>query len=368
MQVAWNQRTIQKELWKKRPASAIHFEAASHFSNRDLPFSLAAQMNQVLSQNEVDALLASVSDTKQDESQIVQADVKGGVVQYDLSNQDRIIRGRMPTLDIIHDRFIRLFRVTLSNSLRKMANISVNSTGPLKFSEFMNSLPLPSCLNILRLDPLRGAAVLVIESKLLYALVDSFFGGGEAPYTKIEGKDFTPIEIRIARRVVLAAADDLEKAWEPVYPLKVGYNRTEINPQFVAVVPPSDVVIATTFDIELEKVSGTVKLVVPYATLEPIKSKLSVGFQSEQLEVDFVWINRIREKILETPVNVLVELGSADLTVSDLVGLEVGDIIQLGTDASLPLDVRVEGRVKFRAYPGVLKGNRAVKIKDSLIE
>jgi len=135
-------------------------------------------MNQVLSQSEVDALLSAVSDSKPDGEGGggggggAQA---AGIVQYDLANQDRIIRGRMPTLDIIHDRFIRLFRVTLSTALRKMANLSVNSTGPLKFSEFMNSLPLPSCLNILRLDPLRGAAVMVIESKLLYALVDSFF-------------------------------------------------------------------------------------------------------------------------------------------------------------------------------------------------
>ena len=322
-------------------------------------------MNQVLSQNEVDALLSAVSDNRMDSPDAEGGGATGaGVVQYDLANQDRIIRGRMPTLDIIHDRFIRLFRMTLSNSLRKMANISVNSTGPLKFSEFMNSLPLPSCLNILRLDPLRGAAVMVIESKLLYALVDSFFGGNDVPYTKIEGKDFTQIEIKIARRVVLSAIDDLEKAWEPVYPLKVGYSRTEINPQFVAVVPPSDVVIATTFDVELEKVAGTIKIVIPYATLEPIKSKLSVGFQSEQLEVDFIWINRIKEQIMQTTANLLVKLGNADITVRDLIELEPGDIIQLNTDATLPLDVMVEGVSKFKGVPGLSKGNRAIKITD----
>jgi flagellar motor switch protein FliM len=326
-------------------------------------------MNQVLSQNEVDALLSAVSDNRIDaDDGASAAESASGVVHYDLANQDRIIRGRMPTLDIIHDRFIRLFRVTLSNSLRKMANISVNSTGPLKFSEFMNSLPLPSCLNILRLDPLRGAAVMVIESKLLYALVDSFFGGNDVPYTKIEGKDFTQIEIKIARRVILQAIDDLEKAWEPVYQLKIGYSRTEINPQFVAVVPPSDVVIATTFDVELEKVSGTIKLVIPYATLEPIKSKLSVGFQSEQLEVDFIWINRIKEKIMQTWVNVLVKLGDAHITIRDLIDLEPGDILQLNTDAALPLDVSVEGISKFRGIPGLLKGNRAIKVTESLTE
>jgi flagellar motor switch protein FliM len=325
-------------------------------------------MNQVLSQNEVDALLSAVSDTKFEGDDGSNDPSKSSVIQYDLANQDRIIRGRMPTLDIIHDRFIRLFRVTLSNALRKMCNLSVNSTGPLKFSEFMNSLPLPSCLNILRLDPLRGAAVMVIESKLLYALVDSFFGGNDVPYTKIEGKDFTPIEIKIARRVVLSAIDDYEKAWEPVYPLKIGYSRTEINPQFVAVVPPSDVVIATTFDVELEKVSGTIKVVIPYATLEPIKSKLSVGFQSEQLEVDFIWINRIKEQIMGTSANLLVKLGEADITLRDLLELSPGDIIQLNTDATMPLDILVEGIPKFKGIPGLLRGNRALKIVESLID
>ena len=326
-------------------------------------------MSQVLSQSEVDALLSAVSDNRVDVDDDAQDEgLQGGVVQYDLANQDRIIRGRMPTLDIIHDRFIRLFRVTLSNSLRKMANLSVNSTGPLKFSEFMNSLPLPSCLNILRLDPLRGAAVMVIESKLLYALVDSFFGGNDVPYTKIEGKDFTQIEIKIARRVVLSAIDDLEKAWEPVYPLKIGYSRTEINPQFVAVVPPSDVVIATTFDVELEKVSGTIKIVIPYSTLEPIKSKLSVGFQSEQLEVDFIWINRVKEQIMQTAANIVVKLGEAHIQVRDLMNLEVGDIIQLDTDATMPLDVLVEGIAKFKGIPGLLKGNRAIRVTESMFE
>lgn len=326
-------------------------------------------MSQVLSQNEVDALLSAVSDNRVDSDDEGGGDgLQSGVVQYDLANQDRIIRGRMPTLDIIHDRFIRLFRVTLSNSLRKMANLSVNSSGPLKFSEFMNSLPLPSCLNILRLDPLRGAAVMVIESKLLYALVDSFFGGNDVPYTKIEGKDFTQIEIKIARRVVLSAIDDLEKAWEPVYPLKIGYSRTEINPQFVAVVPPSDVVIATTFDVELEKVSGTIKIVIPYSTLEPIKSKLSVGFQSEQLEVDFIWINRVKEQIMQTTANISVKLGEANIQVRDLMNLEVGDIIQLDTDATMPLSVMVEGVPKFKGIPGLLRGNRAIRVTESMFE
>ena len=321
---------------------------------------------QVLSQSEVDALLNAVSDGRIDTQESDSRSDESKFVKYDLTNQDRIIRGRMPTLDIIHDRFIRLFRVSLSAALRKVANIGVNSSGPIKFGEFMNSLPLPSCLNILRVDPLRGSAVMVLEAKLLYGLVDSLFGGGEVPYTKIEGKDFTQIEIKIARRIVMAAIDDLEKAWAPVFPLKIHYSRTEINPQFVAVVPPSDVVISTTFDVELEKMSGSIKLVIPYSTLEPIKSKLSVGFQNEQLEVDHIWINRIKNQLLGTRVNVACTIGHAWVNMRDLTELAVGDIIILDHEANKPLNITVEGINKFRGVPGVVRGNRAIKITETI--
>lgn len=323
-------------------------------------------MDQVLSQSEVDALLNAVSDGRIDGNDKGQAGDTTGVVHFDLANQDRIIRGRMPTLDIIHDRFIRLFRVSLSAALRKVANIGVNSSGPIKFGEFMNSLPLPSCLNILRVEPLRGSAVMVIESKLLYALVDSLFGGSDVPYTKIEGKDFTPIEIKIARRIVMAAIEDLEKAWAPVFPLKIHYSRTEINPQFVAVVPPSDVVISTAFDVELEKMSGSIKLVIPYSTLEPIKSKLSVGFQNEQLEVDHIWINRIKAQLMGTNMNVSVNLGNAWINMQDFLELKKDDVLILDRDADKPLDVLVENTHKFRGVPGVIRGNRAIKLTELL--
>lgn len=325
-------------------------------------------MDQVLSQTEVDALLNAVSDGRSDSTEAAKQGDTSGIVHYDLANQDRIIRGRMPTLDIIHDRFIRLFRISLSAALRKVANIGVNSSGPIKFGEFMNSLPLPSCLNILRIEPLRGSAVMVIESKLLYALVDSLFGGADVPYTKIEGKDFTQIEIKVARRIVMAAIDDLEKAWAPVFPITIHYSRTEINPQFVAIVPPSDVVISTAFDVELEKMSGSIKLVIPYSTLEPIKSKLSVGFQNEQLEVDHIWINRIKAQLMNTKINITANIGDCWLNVREFMELSPGDILILDSDSSKPLDIFIEGMLKFRGIPGIIKGNKSVKITEVIGE
>lgn len=325
-------------------------------------------MDQVLSQNEVDALLNAVSDGRVEGPDTGKKGDASGIVHYDLANQDRIIRGRMPTLDIIHDRFIRLFRISLSAALRKVANIGVNSSGPIKFGEFMNSLPLPSCLNILRIEPLRGSAVMVIESKLLYALVDSLFGGSDVPYTKIEGKDFTQIEIKVARRIVMSAVEDLEKAWAPVFPIKITYSRTEINPQFVAIVPPSDVVISTAFDIELEKISGSIKLVFPYSTLEPIKSKLSVGFQNEQLEVDHIWINRIKSQLMNTNVNLVCNMGNCWINLQDLMELNKGDILILDRDADKPLDILVEGIHKFKGVPGIIRGNKAIKVTEIIGE
>ena len=216
--------------------------------------------------------------------------------------------------------------------------------------------------------PLRGSGVIVIESKLLYALVDSFFGGSDAPYTKIEGKDFTQIEIKIAQRIVGLALDALEQSWAPIYKLNLSYIRTEINPQFVTIVPPSDVVIATTFDVELEKVSGTIKLVIPYSSLEPIKNKLSTGFQSEALEIDHLWINRIKGQIVQTAIDVGVKLGQATVNIKDLLSLKTGDIIQLDQDATRPLCLEIQGVKKFFCQPGVLKGNKAVKLLHQIKE
>src|SRR6476469_6795799 len=176
-------------------------------------------MSQVLSQSEVDALLAAVSEGEIGGGE---AGTGGGtgtpgdervVVVYDLTSQDRIIRGRLPQLDVIYEKFMRSFRVSLSSALRKIAALNHASTDFLKFGEFINTLPMPTCMSVLRFNALRGSALLVIESKLAYALVDNFFGGADRPYTKIEGKDFTPIELSIVRKVVDLAIDDLEGAW-----------------------------------------------------------------------------------------------------------------------------------------------------------
>jgi len=326
-------------------------------------------MAQVLSQDEVDALLNAVNDGDADD--LLDEGGAGGfgadeeddnIQTYDLTNQDRVIRGRMPILEIIYERFIRSFRVSLSNSLRKISTISMISTDLLKFGEFVNTLPIPSCMCIMRFNELRGPALLVFESKLAYAIIDSYFGGTDRPFTKIEGKEFTQIELSFMKKVMDMAISDLEESWAPVHRIDAQYLRTEINPQFVGVVPPSDVIIATTLEVEFESASGTIMIVVPYSTIEPIKQKLSSSFQTDNDMADSIWTKAMNEHIKDARATLVVKLGEAEMTVGDLVTLEKGDIIPLNQEASGEVTLAVEGVEKMKCLIGVHKGNRAVQV------
>lgn len=331
-------------------------------------------MNQVLSQNEVDALLAAVSDGEVSSSEGAGGEGGGAkvvddrkIVNYDLTSQDRIIRGRLPQLEVIYEKFMRAFRVSLSSSLRKIASITLTSTEFLKFGEFINTLPMPTCMSVLRFGNLRGSSLMVIESKLAYALVDSFFGGADRPYTKVDGKDFTPIELSIVRKVVELAITDLEAAWASVEKIGCSFVRTEVNPQFVGIVPPTDVVIASTFDVELENATGTISMVIPYATIEPIKQKLSTGFQVESDQTDKkLWTSIIKEQLLDTDLDIKVNLGETEIQLQDLMGLKIGDVIPLTQDASGELDVQIEQVKKFKGYYGNHHGTVAVQVTRAI--
>lgn len=318
-------------------------------------------MSQVLSQEEVDALLRGVTDGEI-ETEVEEAIDESGIVPYDLTSQERIIRGRMPTLDIINQRFSRLFRNSLSSALRKALDISAVSTDTVKFGEFVKSLPVPASLHIFKIEPLRGFALLVAESKLVFALVDTFFGGTGEAKMKIEGRDFTIIEQRMIKKVVLMVLEDMEAAWKPVHNVTMSFVRSEVNPQFAAIVPPTDVVVVIMFEVELDQVNGTLTVCLPYSTIEPIIGKLRAGFQSDQLEVDQAWIRRLKERLKETSVDIMVELGKTTISGEEFLGLKVGDVLALDNDVDDDMKVYVEGIPKFRGMPGVSKANKAIKL------
>ena len=320
-------------------------------------------MSKILSQDEVDALLKGMSGGEI-EVETDSGTGTDGVIVYDLTNQDRIIRGRMPTLEIINDRFARLFRTTLSSALRKIVDLTTTSVDMVKFGEFMRSLPVPTSLHIFKMDPLRGHAIFVLESKLVFHLVETFFGGSGTGEVKIEGRDFTAIEQQLTRKVVQLSLKDMEQAWKPVHDVTMVYQRTEINPQFASIVPPSDVVIVIKFEMEMEHAAGTITVCIPYSTIEPIRNKLYAGFQSDQLEVDHEWMRRFRLQLREAGVEVAVEIGRTEMTSGELLKLKVGDVIQMDKDVDEQVVALVEGVPKFKGRPGSFKGNKAFRVED----
>ena len=324
-------------------------------------------MGSVLSQEEVDALLQGVASDdvageKDDEEEYDPEEI----VSFDLTAQDRIIRGRMPTLEIIHDRFVRLFRLTLSNALRRVVDINVRSTELIKFGEFIKTLPVPTSMNLFRMTPLRGNAMMVFETRLVFTLVEMFFGGGGDVEAKAEGRDFTEIESRMIKRVIISGLEDLQTSWRPVFPAQVNYVRSEVNPQFVSIVPHSEIVVVVTFDIEIGRAPMSIIVCVPYSMIEPIRTRLNAGFQSEQDEKDNTWSNRFKQNLQKVDVELIAKLAEMNISVRDFLNLQKNDVLYLEHETKTPISIEVNGVKKFTGFQGAYKGHKAVNI-DELI-
>lgn len=325
-------------------------------------------MSSILTQEEVDALLRGISGGEIETAATDAPLDPTQVHAYDLTSQDRIIRGRMPTLEMTNEKFARMFRTNLSAMLRKVINVTTVSTDMVKFGEFLKTLPVPSSMHLFKMEPLRGNALLIMESKVIFTLVDLIFGGGGKSLFKIEGREFTAIENNLIKRVVLSALADLEKAWQALIALKITYLLSEINPQFVMIVPPTDVVVIVNFEIEMEYTTGMMSLCLPYASLEPVREKLQAGYQSEQMEVDKVWANRFKECLMLSKAEVLVQLGHTQISGKDLVNLRKGDVIRLDQYATDALPIYIEGVLKYKGYTGLYKGNQAVQIAELITD
>lgn len=324
-------------------------------------------MNQVLTQDEINALLRGLSDSDV-ETDTFEARNEEGVRKYDIASQERIIRGRMPTMELIHDRFARQFRTQLSKFLGRTCFINVGGIEIIKFGIFMKKLPLPSSLHIFRMPPLNGFALMVISTPLVYGMVDSLFGGKGSGKVKIEGREYTPIETRLIGKVVMMALETLKDAWMPIHPVDFVYVRSEFNPLAIAIVPPTDVVIIVTIEIELEQESTTLTICTPYSTIEPIRSKLNTGFQSNRLEVDSNVIKRMENNIKKTDVEVAVELARGTITPRRILELDVGDIIQLETSPTEEAIVRVSDVPKFRGFVGSYRGSKAIRLTQPVLD
>ncbi|MBK4739299.1 flagellar motor switch protein FliM [Noviherbaspirillum pedocola] len=311
-----------------------------------------------LSQDEVDALLKGVSgDTDEASSQ---ADTSG-VRTYNLATQERIVRGRMPTLEIINERFARLMRIGLFNFLHRSAEVSIGPVRVTKYSEFIRNLVVPTNLNLVYMKPLRGTALIVLDPNLVFLIVDNLFGGDGRFHTRVEGRDFTQTEQRIIQRVLSIIFENYAKSWEPVYPISFEYIRSEMNTQFTNIATPNEVVVSTTFTIELGPVSGEMHFCTPYSMIEPIRDLLTSSLQGETLEVDKRWIRLMTQQIQTAEVELVADLGNARTTLGEILNMKVGDVLPFTLAPTV--EAKVDGVPVMECSYGKINGQYALRVE-----
>jgi flagellar motor switch protein FliM len=319
-------------------------------------------VSDLLSQDEIDALLHGVDSGDVDTDGDFSSD-DGVARTFDFASHDRIVRGRMPTLEMINERFARRFRVTLFNMLRRSAEISVAGIQMLKFSEYVHSMFVPTSLNIVKVAPLRGSALCVFDPKLVFIVVDNYYGGN-GRHAKIEGRDFSPTEQRVIQIVLDDAFKDLESAWKPVMPVEFKFVNMEVNPQFANIVSPTEVVVVSTFHVELDGGGGDFQVTLPYSMLEPIRELLDAGIQSDTTELDDRWAKSLNEEIKVAEVELSSTLTEASLPLSELLNLKPGDIIPIEYPEKVTL--YAEDVPLFRGKLGVSNDNMAIKILEEV--
>ena len=314
-----------------------------------------------LSQEEVDALLKGVNG---DQDDVSVAEDTSGVRTYNLATQERIVRGRMPTLEIINERFARLLRVGLFNFLRRSAEVSVGSVRVSKYSEFIRNLVVPTNLNLVHMKPLRGTALMVFDPGLVFLLVDNLFGGDGRFHTRVEGRDFTQTEQRIILRILDIVFEAYTKSWEPVFPVEFEYIRSEMNTQFANIATPNEVVVSSTFTVELGSVSGQIHFCMPYSMIEPIRDALTSSLQGEALEVDKRWIRLMTQQIQIAEVELVAVLGTGRASFDDILNMKVGDVIPITVPEQI--QATVDGVPVMDCTYGVLNGQYALKVEKLL--
>ena len=317
---------------------------------------------QVLSQDEVDALLQGITGESQ---KLEQEEVPQGTVRtYDLASQERIVRGRMPTMEIVNERFARNIRIGLFNFIRKSPEVSVGGIKVQKFSAFLREIVVPTNFNIVSVKPLRGSGLIVCDPNLVFSVIDTLFGGAGKFHTRIEGRDFSQTELRVIARLIEVICVEFKKAWQGIYPIELEFQRSEMQPQFANIATPSEIVVATSFTLEIGETSGTMHVCIPYSTLEPIRDVLYSTVQGDSTEPDRRWITLLKTQIQAAEVEIVADLATAPATVEQLLALKPGDFIELDLDPAI--QAKVDGVPVLDCHYGTANGRYALKI-DRLI-
>ena len=314
-----------------------------------------------LSQDEVDALLRGVNG--EDESNDSAKDEEE-VRSYNLAKQERIVRGRMPTLEIINERFARLLRIGLFNFMRRSPEISVGTVKVLKYNEFIRNLVVPTNLNVVSFKPLRGNALFIFDPSLVFAVIDNLFGSDGRFHTRVEGRDFTQTEQRIIARMLDVTFAEYTKSWAPVYPIKPEYIRSEMHTQFANIATPSEIVVTSTFTIELGSAGGSLHICIPYSTMEPIRDLLYSSMQGDQAEPDKRWLKMLKKQVQLADVDLVAKLAETRLTIADITHLQIGDVIPI--DIAKTVIAAVDNVPVFECSYGTNNGQYAIRVEKTL--
>lgn len=321
-------------------------------------------IDQFLSQDEVDALLEGVTGESQSVAE-VDTDASG-VRNYDLSSQERIVRGRMPTLEIVHERFARNFRIGIFNFMRRSPEISIGPVKVQKFSAFLRNVVVPTNINVMQVRPLRGSGLVICDPTLVFTVIDNLFGGTGQYQTRIEGREFSPTEQRIILRLVEVITAEYKKAWATIYPIELEYTRSEMHTQFANIATPSEIVVTATFRIEIGETGGDMHICIPYSCLEPIRETLYSPLQGDQQEPDKRWVNLLTQQIKSATVSLAAELAHSEATVGELMALKKGDFIEL--DLAPTLVATVDGVPIFECQYGTMGTHYGLQIKEFLTQ
>src|SRR3989338_513036 len=320
-------------------------------------------MSEFLSQDEVDSLLKGVTGETDDAKDHPEA-APGEVRPYNLASQERIVRGRMPTMEIINERFARLFRIGLFNFIRRTPDISVGPVRVLKFGEFIRNLHVPTNLNLIQAKPLRGHGLFIFDPNLVFLVVDNMFGGDGRFHTRVEGREFTQTELRIIQKMLAVVFEAYGKSWKSVHHLEFEFVRSEMNPQFANIATPNEVIIVTTFDIELGGNGGAFHICMPYSMLEPVKDLLYSTMQGDHLAIDQRWLQLLSRQVQSASIELTATLGHANVTLEQVLKMRSGDIVPLEVDENITASV--DGIPVMECKYGAFNNQYALRVEKLL--
>lgn len=317
----------------------------------------------MLSQDEVDALLAGVTGENTEKAPSDQD--SSGIRPYDLSSPDRVVRHRMQTLELINERFARRLRSALLSFMRRNADITVGAIRIQKYSDFERNLPVPSNLNMVAMKPLRGAGLFTFDPNLVFLVIDSMFGGHGRYNTRVEGRDFTITEQRIIRRLLNITLESYGRGWEQVYPIEFEYIRSEMHTKFASVTSGNEIVVVSSFHIELGASGGNLNICLPYSMIEPVRDLLTRPLQEANVEaIDQRWMHQLSRQVRSADVELTAEFARVDTTIAQLMKLQVDDILPV--EISPTITAHVDGVPIMECGYGTFNGRYALRVKKIL--